>query len=284
MCAIDGIVFICGKVNYKMNKKLIRESLIIKIINNKVIDQYRLHNKLYYDFQIKVFNKLTYFISIGGDLEKNDLKNENEKNTNFFTSIKIYDVSSLIESPKKKINNNGNIENLLVKQIKLQNINLEEKNKEKNKNDNIINIENIKTFAISSDFSQCAISFEKSEIILIIGKPNLLSCSLKEINIRKLNTNEIRLEITNLAFNLNENILYVTTNETLYCYTLDNINNNDEIEELTLSENGGGAYNGCVDVKNNKFIIASNTDSIIIEFISKEKVLNILKIILFLFL
>ena len=59
----------------------------------------------YYDFQIKVFNKLTYFISIGGDLEKNDLKNENEKNTNFFTSIKIYDVSSLIESPMKKINN-----------------------------------------------------------------------------------------------------------------------------------------------------------------------------------
>ena len=109
MCAIDGIVFICGKVNYKMNKKLIRESLIIKIINNKVIDQYRLHNKLYYDFQIKVFNKLTYFISIGGDLEKNDLKNENEKNTNFFTSIKIYDVSSLIESHNKKINNNGNI-------------------------------------------------------------------------------------------------------------------------------------------------------------------------------
>ena len=271
MCAINGIIFICGKVKYKMNEKSIFEYLIVKIINNKVIDQYRLHNKLYYDFQIKVFNKLTYFISIGGDLEKNDLKNENEKNTNFFTSIKIYDVSSLIESPKKKINNNGNIENLLVKQIKLQNINLEEKNKEKNKNDNIINIENIKTFAISSDFSQCAISFEKSEIILIIGKPNLLPCSLKEINIRKLNTNEIRLEITNLAFNLNENILYVTTNETLYCYTLDNINNNDEIEELTLSENGGGAYNGCVDVKNNKFIIASNTDSIIIEFISNTK-------------
>ena len=273
MYAIDGIVFICGQVKYKMNEKLILEYLIIKIIDNKVIDQFRLHKKLYYDFQIKVFNNKTYFISIGGDLGNYDSIKENEKNTNFITSIKIYDASSLIENPKKKINNNGNIEDLLVKQIKLKNLNLEENNKDKNKNDNSINIENIKAFAISSDFSQCAVGLEKGEIILIIGKPNLLSCSLKEISSRKLKTIEKNLEITNLAFSniINENNLYVSTNETLYYYIFDNINNNEEIKELLLSENRGGAYNGCVDVKDNKLIIANNMDSLIIEFIRDIK-------------
>ena len=268
MCAINGIIFICGKVKYKMNEKSIFEYLIVKIINNKVIDQYRLHNKLYFDFQIKVFNNSPYFVSVGGDLE--DSINENEKNKNFITSIKIYDISSLIRNPIKKINNkNGDIENLLAKQIKLKNIKIEEKNK----NENIINIENIKSFAISSDFSQCAIGLENGEIILIIGKPNILSCSPKETYIKKLNQMEKKLEITNLIFSNEKkenNILYVTTNEGLYYYYFDQ-NNNETIQEKSLSENEGGAYNGCVDVKDDKFIIASNINSLIIEFIGGVK-------------
>ena len=36
---MDEIVFICGKIKYKINEKLIFEYLNKQIINNKVIDQ-----------------------------------------------------------------------------------------------------------------------------------------------------------------------------------------------------------------------------------------------------
>ena len=39
ICAMDEIVFICGKIKYKINEKLIFEYLNKQIINNKVIDQ-----------------------------------------------------------------------------------------------------------------------------------------------------------------------------------------------------------------------------------------------------
>ena len=55
MHAIDGIVFINGKAIHKKDTKMIRESLILKIYNNKIIDEYRIFNGVYYDFSIKIF-------------------------------------------------------------------------------------------------------------------------------------------------------------------------------------------------------------------------------------
>ena len=70
-------------------------------------------------------------------------------------------------------------------------------------------IQNILSFSISSNFSQYAVGLDKSQIILVIRKPNLLTCELKDIKIRKLSKNQTESHITNLAFSdiINNNIL-----------------------------------------------------------------------------
>ena len=64
MHAINGVVFINGKAIHKKDGKNIRESLIMKIYNNKIIDEYRIYNGVYYDFSIKVFQSKPYFLII----------------------------------------------------------------------------------------------------------------------------------------------------------------------------------------------------------------------------
>ena len=284
MYAIDGIVFISGKAIHKLDDKLVRESLIMKIVNNKVIDQYRIYNRLYYDFQLKVFNDKIYFVSIGGDLDTYniDINNENNNiNGNdqdkgiaqlfMMSSIKIYDASFFVKYPLKKLDNNnqGNIENYRVKQIKLlKNVKTGEIIPEKERLEGLESIQNILSFAISSDFSQCAVGLDKGQIILVTGKPNLLTCSLKDIKIRKLCQIQTESHITNLAFPniIKNNILYATTPKSIYYYTLDNNNYTEKVSELNPNEIGGGAYSNCIDVKNDRLIVASNIDSFIIEY------------------
>ena len=41
---------------------MIRESLVMKILDNKIIDEYRVYNGVYYDFSIKENNKRDCFI------------------------------------------------------------------------------------------------------------------------------------------------------------------------------------------------------------------------------
>ena len=60
MQSIDDIIFICGKAIHKVKGKMIKESLIVKIINNIIYDEYRIFNGLYYDFKLHFFyNKPT---------------------------------------------------------------------------------------------------------------------------------------------------------------------------------------------------------------------------------
>ena len=280
MYAIDGVIFIYGKAIHKMNDKLIRESLIMKIVNNKVIDQYRIYNRLYYDFTIKVFNDKIYFISIGGDLDTYniDMNNNKDKTNNdgidqllMISSIKIYDASFFVKYPLKKLDNNneGNIENYKVKRIRLlKNVKTEEIYAEKERLEGIESFQNILLFTINSNFSQCAIGLDNGQIILIVAKPNLLKCSLKDMKIRKLTQIQGEFHITNLSFlnTKNDNILIVSSPKSIYYYTLDNNNFTEKIKELNPNEIGGGAYSNCIDIKDDTIIVASNIDSYIIEY------------------
>ena len=67
MHAINGLVFINGKAIHKKEGKNIRESLIMKILDNKIIDEYRVYNGVYYDFSIKFFEDKPYFVIVGGN-------------------------------------------------------------------------------------------------------------------------------------------------------------------------------------------------------------------------
>ena len=278
MYAIEGVIFICGEAIRKNEEKLIREKLVIKVVNNKIMDKYEIYNRLFYDFQIKEFNNKIYFICIGGDLETYNLneelkeKKDNTINKIFMTSIKIYDATSFVKLPlplRKTDNTKNPIDKYLLKNIKLlRDENTGEIYSEKEKLSGLESFQNISSFAINSDFSQCAIGIEKGQIILILGKPNLLSCSLKDIKIRKLKQNNNEIPITNLAFHniLNNEILYVSNTKTIFYYIIDNNTFNDKITNLNIYDIEGGAYSGCIDVKNNKLIVFSNIKNTILEY------------------
>ena len=64
----------------------------------------------------------------------------------------------------------------------------------------IESFQNILLFTINSNFSQCAIGLDNGQIILIVAKPNLLKCNLKDMKIRKLTQIQGEFHITNLSF------------------------------------------------------------------------------------
>ena len=66
MHAINGLVFINGKAIHKKEGKMIRESLIMKIYNNKIIDEYRIYNGVYYDFKLSTPMAYVWIIWIKG--------------------------------------------------------------------------------------------------------------------------------------------------------------------------------------------------------------------------
>ena len=111
MYASEGVVFISGSVNKKMKEYNIKENLIVKVVNNTVIDEYKPFNKLLYSFDLKTFNEKPYFITIGGDFDKHII--DNEEQMLMITSVKIYDASMMIKNP----NETHNIEQYLKKTI-----------------------------------------------------------------------------------------------------------------------------------------------------------------------
>ena len=272
MFAIDGIIFLSGSAIYKRNEKIVREHLIMKIINNIVIDEYRTFNYRPYEFLLKIFNENPYFIIIGGDLNKIKIDN---KEQNFVTSsIKIFDANNFVQN-KNKQSKNGDINNFMLKQIKLLfntkngNYFTETKNYE-----NIESIQNILCFTINDEFNQIAVGLEKGEILIIntLENKTFLDTNEKEIKIRKLIKREKNSHLTNLAFAnvLNFNILYASTSESIYYYKLDNKTLKDELIELN-NEEGGGAYSGCMATKENNLIVGSNIDKYITEYTDLER-------------
>ena len=101
MHSIDGIVFINGKAIHKKEGRNIRESLILKIYNNKIIDEYRIYNGVYYDFSIKIFQEKPYFVIIGGNF--NEYIIDGQKELFMVTSIKIYNALPFIRNKTSSV-------------------------------------------------------------------------------------------------------------------------------------------------------------------------------------
>ena len=291
MQSIDDIIFICGKAIYKINSQIIRESLILKIINNKIYDEYRIFNGLYYDFKIKFFQNKYYFIILGGDLIRY-IKDKKEEML-MVTTIKIYDAYNFIE-PKYEKYIEENIEGepyskSLIKKLQiLKKINENEfiigiNSEDKTQYSNYESFQNVISFTIDSNFSNIAISSIKGDIILISGFPDLIQCDKNKIRMEflpKIIPKNREIFISNIEFasflskkNINKKILYASTANSIYYYewkseSSKNKNNkeNDNIKLKTLVEDGKGAYNSCLNSKNNLLLIALTNDSYILEY------------------
>lgn len=280
MYASEGVVFVFGKVIRRTSEYLVKENLVLKIFNNKIIDEYMLFNKMFYNFILKLFNDKPYFIAIGGDFEKHFINNEEQHI--MLTSIKIYKASEFVKNPETFHSNKGNIENYLSKKINLLTyINSERFYKGENIVGNVESFNHINSFAINDSFTRMVVGLDGGKIICIRGLPNILECQNKSLEIFYLSSQiEEELHITNLAFaNVERNsqdieVLYVSTSKNLYFYSFP-LNDGDQIQLNTLETNADetGAYTGCITVNNEtkSLVVASNSQTFIIEYINLER-------------
>ena len=289
MQAIEDILFICGKAIHKINSQILRESLILKIINNKIYDEYRMFNKLYYDFKIKCFKDKFYFIVLGGDLIR--FVKDKKEDELMVTSIKIYEAYHFIE-PKydKYVDDNIDGENYsksLIKKIEiLKKIDENEFILGLNTNDksqyaNYESFQNVISLTIDSNFTHIAISSIKGDIILISGYPDLIQCDKNKIRMEflpKIIPKNREIFISNIEFtsyisknNSNKIILYASTSSSVYYYqwkeeiNSSRANENRNIKLKTLIEDKG-AYNSCLNSNNNFLIIALTNDNYLLEY------------------
>ena len=291
MQSIEDIIFICGKAIYKIKSQIIRESLILKIINNKIYDEYRMFNGLYYDFKIKLFKDKFYFIVLGGDLIRY-IKDKKEEML-MVTTIKIYEAYNFIEPKYDKYIEEENIEGeayskSLIKKLQiLKKINENEfiigiNSNDKSQYANYESFQNVISFTVDINFTNIAISSIKGDIILISGFPDLIQCDNNKIRMEflpKIIPKNREIFISNIEFasftnkkNISKKILYASTANSIYYYEwkaeLNNnqANENGNIKLKTLIEDGKGAYNSCLNSKENLLLIALTNDNYILEY------------------
>ena len=292
MCAIDDIIFINGKAIHKIQGTLARESVIIKIYNNKVVDSYRMFNGVYYFFQIRYFYEKPLFVTAGGNFDKYISKGREEQF--MFTSIKIYNAKPLLNKDENKYEIPKNLKatdeqypKLLIKQIRiLKNLKTNELlcDTEGDKMEGYESFQNIVLISINSSFSHIAVGLDKGDILLISAYPNILECTEKEIKIRflpKIIPKDREIHITNLEFsemyinNEPKRILYASTASAIYYYewkyeTKRGSNAENDIELKELVQDGKGAYRSCISIKNNLMLLASSNNDFIIEYENLE--------------
>ena len=269
MYAVNGVIFLSAKVKKKVEHSFQNENLILKIIKNKIVDEYYIYNKMIHYFQLKSLNSKYYFITCGGDFKEQIVGND--KLFIFLTSIKIYDATRLLD--RNHQSENRSIESMQLRSVNLlRNIDSGQLYLGKDFPKNVESIQNIISFSISDDFSHCAVGLDRGQIILIQAFPNLIEANEKNIRMRYLTQIETDLHITNLAFTkfkfIKEDmvILYATTTKAIYFYKI-----YDKKEEVYELNNDAGAYSGCIAADEDKLVVASSTETYIIEYINLER-------------
>ena len=289
--AINGLLFINGKLIHDKDGKMIRENLIMKILDNKIIDLYRIFNGVYYRFELKIFKQKPYFIVVGGNF--NEFMIDSKLELFMITSIKFYDATDFIFNKNEKYlpENLSNSKEepypkLLIKNIKLIKRLSDEKimcEVDELSMEGYESFQNINSFAINSEFTHAAISLDKGDIILIYAYPNLLECNnnaIKMVFMPKINTRD-KGHVTNLfftqvnIFNTIKRILYASTSKIVYYYewpTKSTFFSSEEsnIKLKVLNPGGPGGYSGCIDFKQKYLLLGSANDDFICEFDNLE--------------
>jgi hypothetical protein len=268
MYAVNQVVFLSAKVKKIVDNSFSNENLILKIIKNKIVDEYFIYNKQLHYFNLKTMNNRHYIVTCGGEFCEVGVGNE--KTLTYLTSIKIFEASTLADKNHKTIDRK--IDGFMNRQINL----LKKPNGElyvgKDVPKDVESINNIISFAMSNDFTSCAVGLDKGQILIIQATPNLLECKDKDLRMRYLTQIDTDLHITNLAFTKiiygkeEMNILYATTTKAIYFYKL--YERKEEVYELN---NDAGAYSDCIAVENEKLVVASAGGTYISEYHNLER-------------
>ena len=287
MYSINSMLFINGKLIHEQNNKMIRENLIMKISENKILDLYRVFNGVYFGFRYQMFKNKPLFIIIGGDF--NEYKINNNLELFMLTSIKFYDATYFIDKELKKYPPQNIMSpkeepypQILMKNIKLLKRLSDSKlfcTEEDISMEGYESIQNINCFTINSDLTYAAISLDQGDIILLYAFPNFIECDINLIKIKYLPQTKFREKghITNLYFTKLKiyysikNILYASTPKIIYFYEWENKQDSEEnIELKILNENGPGSYNGCIDIYGKNFLMGASNGDFVYEYENLE--------------
>ena len=277
MQCIDEVIFLCANVFYKETK--IKNNRMLKIYNNRVIDEYIMFNK-YIDFQLIKLQDNPILIVFGS-------MRKIVENLKEITSIKFYKAANFIENKesryavKEKINDvSENYPELLLREIKFykkgNNILCETEGKV----EDLPSLENCTSSIIDDYLNYAAIGLNKKNILILSAFPNLLDCKGKKIKTIILSPPEkdgIPVEITNIKFGeLNQEeedetkVLYVSTKNYLAYYEWiyddrggDDLDNNIQCKFIN---NIPGVSPNCLYSYGNLLLVATNDDKYIYEF------------------
>ena len=285
--SINSMLFINGKLIHEQNNKMIRENLIMKISENKILDLYRIFNGVYFGFRYQIFQGKHLFILIGGNFNEYIINNNLE--LFMLTSIKIYDATHLVNKELKQLPPQNIMSpkeepypQFLIKNIKLLKRLSDSEllcTEEDISMEGYESIQNINCFAINKELTHAAISLDQGDIILLHAFPNFIECDTNLIKIKYLPLPKSREKghITNLFFtklklyyNI-KNILYASTPKIIYFYEWDNRQDSEEnIELKILNENGPGSYSGCIDINGKNFLMGSSNADFVYEYENLE--------------
>lgn len=201
-CVNKQIFLLCKKPKEETNKELFEESIknqqksstlqsleyvILKICNNKVLDEYLIFNRIIYSFKIIKksasinFNisstntfegnqnlEKFFFLVTGSDYIENKSSKEKKIELNILSSVYIIDGTPLIDPNNKFSSNHRNIDQLIVKKISL----IEQPNSQllytgSNLPKNFSCLDNINCFSVNSELSLMALGLENGNITLI---------------------------------------------------------------------------------------------------------------------
>ena len=279
MQVLDGVIFICATVIYKETKK--KNTGILKILNNKVIDQYFMFNK-YYDYIIMKYMDKPLLIVLGSQ------KKMTETAISENASIKFYNASNFIDKKderypiKEQIKDmEENYPELLQREIKLYkkgNSNIICETELNAKNEGLNKIDNCIGLTVDSTLNYAAIALDKGEVIIINAFPNLLDCRGKKMKTTLLSLPERGgsiVEITNIKFGelysgSERKVLYVSSKNYLAYYEW----NYDEkgADDLDINiqckffANAPGVIEGALCVKKYSLLFAPSDDKFIYEY------------------
>ena len=281
MQVLDGVIFICATVIYKETKT--KNTGILKILNNKVIDQYFMFNK-YYDYIIMKYMDKPLLIVLGSQ------KKMTETAISENASIKFYNASNFIDKKDERYpvkeqikETEENYPELLQREIKLYkkgNSNIICETELNAKNEGLNKIDNCISLTVDSTLNYAAIALDKGEVVIINAFPNLLDCRGKKMKTTLLSLPERGgsiVEITNIKFGElysgNERkVLYVSSKNYLAYYEW----NYDEkgADDLDINiqckffENTSGVKEGALCVKKYSLLFATSDDKFISEYLN----------------
>lgn len=248
MMSIDDFILISGIVTLENNDdgKLnpsFGQSMLIKVFNNQILDEYKIFTKDILRFSVKPFQDKKILISFGADIDEG-----------LITKLKISDITGCLVPL-------NDVSPSLIQEYKIMTTDKGGIISQDNLDSSFPPLNDIKSITVNNDLSIVAIG-RPTEVVIFQSKTNFYSQNDKKITIKEIQSNS---EITFVSFSESNSgffLFYSTKNE---LYILDARNNFKQIKIISSKECELNKNNIFVKPYENKFVMTTSKGNCITE-------------------